>query len=184
VIYSDRAALSGKLPWQFELVKRQEQPGSAREDAQKMLMVFLDSQIRALSKITKNKMLPCLTWDHILYMLGVKDTDHLRNRIENRLLSQSEFVILTKIFLQTFAKRSILSSLYSKIGDGDVLLDLHVPVIQRKTLSLLRIACKTDLKQLNQAVRALDARETPDNHQVSHLIGHYVHKSNDPVSKE
>ena len=38
-------------------------------------------EIKALQGIAKTRMLPCKTWDHILYMLGVKNTDQLHQRV-------------------------------------------------------------------------------------------------------
>ena len=165
--------------WQCELVQRQEQLRQ-RIDAQKMLMIFLKRQILVLQKITQNRMLPCRTWDHLLYMLGVTSTDQLQGRAQNKLLTQQEIMILAKAFLQTFAKRPMLGHIYGNTKEAGLLIDLHIPQIKRNTLLVLRSIHQAEAKPFAQAIRALDKQETPANHEVIKLVRHYVQNGHTP----
>ncbi len=169
--------------WQFELVQRQEQL-RLRDEAKKMLRLFLRDEINALEKLTKTKMLPCLTWDQILYMLGVEDTDQLHKRVAHKLLTGQEIIILEKAFLQTFAKRPALQQLYGHDTKGGVLMDIHVPQIQNETLSLLRQTHETEEQDLDLATERLDDKETPQRHEVARLIKHFVHHGHLPHNLE
>ena len=169
--------------WQFELVRRQEQL-HLRDEARKMLRIFLRSEMEALPKIVKHKMLPCKTWDHILYMLGVHSTDELHERVEHKLLTGQEIIVLEKAFLQTFAKREALQQLYGQDAKASVVMDLHVPEIQRETLALLRQTHQTEAQDLDQATEVLDGKETPQRHEVARLIKHYVHHGHLPHNLE
>jgi len=165
--------------WQFELVRRQEH-FHLRDEAIKILRIFLREEIKALQRITKTKMLPCETWDQILYMLGVENTDQLHKRVEQKLLTGQEIIILEKAFLQTFAKREALQQLYGHDTNAGVMMDLHVPQIQSETLALLRQTHQTEGQDLDQATEFLDEEETPQRHEVVRLIKHFVHHGHLP----
>jgi hypothetical protein len=169
--------------WQFELVQRQEQL-RLRDEAKKILRLFLRDEIKALENIAKTKMLPCLTWDQILYMLGVEDTAQLHERVEHKLLTGQEIIILEKAFLQTFAKREALQQLYGHDTKAGVLMDIHVPQIQSETLSLLRQTHETEEQDLDLATERLDDKETPQRHEVARLIKHFVHHGHLPHNLE
>ncbi|NQV33965.1 MAG: hypothetical protein HQ515_14825 [Phycisphaeraceae bacterium] len=169
--------------WQFELVRRQQQL-HLRDDAKKILRIFLRHELEALQRLDKHKMLPCKTWDQILYMLGVKSTDQLHKRVEKQLLTGPEIIILEKAFLQTFAKREALQQLYGHESKAGVLIDLHVPEIQKETLSVLRQTHETEAQDLDQATEFLDEKETPQRHEVARLIKHFVHHSHLPHNLE
>ncbi len=169
--------------WQCELVQRQEQLRQ-RIDAQKMLMIFLKRQVLVLQKITQNRMLPCRTWEHMLYMLGVTTTDQLQGRVQNKLLTQQEIMILAKAFLQTFAKRPMLARIYGSTKEAGLVIDLHIPQIKRNTLLMLRSIHQADTKPFAQAIRALDKQETPANHEVIKLVRHYVQDGHTPKGIE
>ena len=49
----------------------------SREEAQRMLSVFLSSERKSLLEITKIRMLPCRAWEHVLHMLGVDNAAQL-----------------------------------------------------------------------------------------------------------
>jgi len=160
--------------WQFKLVNRQQQIRT-RDEAQRMLNVFLICERKALQEITKIKMLPCRTWGHVLHLLGVADTAQLRGRVEDRLLLTQEIIILEKAFLQTFAKRESLLRVYGKPGqEAGLMIDVHVPEIRREALALLRRLQETEPGRLDTATDALNEEETPRNGQVKKLIEHYV----------
>jgi len=165
--------------WQFELVRRQEH-FHLRDEAIKILRIFLREEIKALQRITKTKMLPCETWDQILYMLGVENTDQLHKRVDKKLLCGQEIIILEKSFLQTFAKREALQHLYGHDTNAGVMMDLHVPQIQSETLALLRQTHQTEGQDLDQATEFLDEEETPQRHEVVRLIKHFVHHGHLP----
>jgi hypothetical protein len=165
--------------WQFELVRRQEKL-RLRDEAMKILRIFLRDEIKALHKIVKHQMLPCMTWDQILYMLGVQSTDQLHERVNKKLLRGQEIIILEKAFLQTFAKREALQQLYEHDPSAGVMMDLHVPEIQRETLALLRQTHQTEGQNLDQATECLDETETPQRHEVARLIKHFVHHGHLP----
>ncbi len=165
--------------WQYELVRRQQQV-HRRAEVQRMLAVFLNSERKALREITKIRMLPCRTWEHILHFLGVKDAAHLRERVEDKLLTTQEILVLEKAFLQTFAKRESLARIYGQGKDAGLMMDLHVPQIRRETLALLRRLQQTEPELLGDATQALNEEETPQNNQVKKLIEHYVHHRHDP----
>ncbi|MCP4449822.1 MAG: hypothetical protein GY809_00050, partial [Planctomycetes bacterium] len=169
--------------WQFELVRRQQQL-RLREEAKKILRIFLRDEIKALQSIAKTKMLPCKTWNHILYMLGVKNADQLHERIERKLLTGQEIIILEKAFLQTFAKREVLQQLYGHDANARVMMDLNVPEIQTETLSLLRQTHQTEAQDLDQATERLDEKETPQRHEAARLIRHFVHHGHLPHNLE
>ncbi len=169
--------------WQFELVRRQEQV-HMREEAQRMLSVFLSSERKALQGITRIRMLPCRTWGHVLHMLGVENTDQLDRRIAARLLTIQELLILEKAFLQTFARRRSLERVYGSDPEAGLMIEVHVPEIRRETLSLLRKAHQTGPERLNDATEALNEEETPQNNQVKKLIEHYIHRQHDPARTE
>ncbi len=169
--------------WQFELVRRQQQL-RLRDEARKILRIFLRDEIKALQSIVKTKMLPCKTWNHILYMLGVKNADQLHERIEEKLLTGQEIIILEKAFLQTFAKREVLQQLYGHDANARVMMDLNVPEIQTETLSLLRQTHQTEAQDLDQATERLDEKETPQRHEAARLIRHFVHHGHLPHNLE
>lgn len=160
--------------WQFELVNRQQQIRT-RDDAQRMLNLFLSCERKALQEITRIKMLPCRTWGHVLHLLGVADTAQLRRRVEDRLLLTQEIVILEKAFLQTFARRESLVRVYTRPGqEAGLMIDVHVPEIRREALALLRRLHETEPGRLDTATDALNEEETPRNGQVRKLIEHYM----------
>lgn len=78
--------------WQFELVRRQSHP-HLREDAQRMLQIFLKQERAELRKICKTKMIPCRTWEQILYLLGAQDGSQLQQRVEEGRLTMEEIVV-------------------------------------------------------------------------------------------
>lgn len=172
--------------WQFELVRRQQQMHT-RETAQQMLGVFLKCERKAMEEITKSKMLPCRTWGHILHLLGVEDTDQLRKRVEDGLLTTQEIAILEKAFLQTFARREALERLYGQgqepktqqapsgsAAQAGLLIDVHVPEIRREALAMIRVSRQTESGRFDTATEALNEEETPRNNQVLKLIEHYT----------
>lgn len=165
--------------WQFELVRRQQQI-HLKNEAQRMFAVFLSHERKTLREITKIRMLPCRTWEHVLHLLGVRSGDQLQRRVEDGFLSTQEIVILEKAFLQTFAKRESLGHIYGRGKDAGLLMDLHVPQIRRETLATLRKLRQTEPEPLDDATQALNDEETPQNSQVKRLIEHYVHHRHDP----
>ncbi len=167
------------LAWQFELVRRQQQL-HLRDEAKKMVRVFLHNERKALQAITKTKMLPCRTWDHILYMLGVTNTDQLHQRVDKKLLTGQEIIILEKAFLQTFAKRESLHQLYGQDRNAGVMMDLHLPQIRTEALALLRQTHQTEGDDFDDATEFLDEEETPRRHEVAHLIRHFIHHGHLP----
>ncbi|MFC1763732.1 hypothetical protein ACFL6U_16865 [Planctomycetota bacterium] len=169
--------------WQFELVRRQQQL-HLREDARNMLRIFLHKERKALQGICKTRMLPCKTWDQFLYMLGVKNTAQLQTRVEQKLLTGQEIIILEKAFLQTFAKRKALQQLYGHDTSAGVMIDLHIPQIRSETLALLRHTHEMEKEDLDQATEALDEEETPQRHQVAKLIKHFIHHGHFPPGFE
>ncbi|MGE5294798.1 MAG: hypothetical protein ACM3VT_08205 [Solirubrobacterales bacterium] len=158
--------------WQFELVRRQQQV-HLREDAQHMLSVFLKHERKALREITKIRMLPCRTWGHVLYLLGVENTAHLRARAEAHLLTTQEILILEKTFLQTFAKRESLVRIYGQGEKAVLMMDSHVPEIRQEALGLLHLLQQTQPDRLDDATEILNEEETPQNGLVKKLIAHY-----------
>jgi hypothetical protein len=175
---------AGKSPedasaWQFELVRRQQQV-HLRDEARRMLAVFLSHERKSLCEIAKVRMLPCRTWEHILRMLGVESGAQLEKRVQDRLLTTQEILILEKAFLQTFAKRESLGRIYGRDKDAGLMMDLHVPQIRREALALLRKLRQTEPEPLDDATQALNDEETPQNSQVKRLIEHYVHHQHDP----
>lgn len=170
---------AGTLSWQFELVRRQKLL-QLRDEAKKMLRVYLHNERKALQRITKTKMLPCRTWDHVLYMLGVENTDQLHKRVEMKLLTGQEIIILEKAFLQTFAKRESLQRLYGPDRNAGVMMDLHVPQIRSEALALLRQTHQTEGEDFDDATEFLDEEETPQRHEVAHLIKHFIHHGHLP----
>ncbi|HPC94262.1 MAG TPA: hypothetical protein PLU87_04910 [Sedimentisphaerales bacterium] len=161
--------------WQFELVRRQQQL-HLRDEAQRMLVVFLSAERKALPQITKTRMLPCRTLDHVLHMLGVADLAELKNRIEARQVNIQEIILLEKMFLQTFAKRSSLERVYGRGADAGLMMDLHVPQLRREALALLRRLHETEPQRFDRATQALDEEETPQRNEVRRLIEQYVHR--------
>ncbi len=165
--------------WQFELVRRQQQI-HRRDEAQRMLTVFLSSERKALEEITGIHMLPCRTWAHILHMLGVENSPQLHQRVDDRLLTIQELLVLEKAFLQTLAKRESLKHVYGH-GEGvELMIDVHVPEIRRESLSLLRQSHQTEPKRLDSATETLNEEETPLNSGVKRLIEHCVHHGHNP----
>ena len=169
----------GTYAWQFELVRRQQQI-HLRGEAQRMFAVFLSHERKTLREITKIRMLPCRMWGHILRMLGVETGDQLQKRVEDRLLTVQEILVVEKAFLQTFAKRESLGHVYGHDKDAALMMDLHVPQIRREALVLLRKLHETESGPLDDATQALNDEETPQNNQVKRLIEHYVHHRHDP----
>ncbi len=170
--YSPRA-------WQFEFVRRQRQMHS-REEAQRMLSVFLSSERKSLLEITKVRMLPCRAWEQVLHMLGVEDGAQLHKRIEDRLLTIQEIVILVKAFLQTLAKRESLTRVYGQGEKAALMMDMHIPEMRREALALLRELHRTELRHLDRATETLNDEETPQSGQVRKVIEHYVHYGHHP----
>ncbi len=175
---------TGKLPdgasaWQFELVRRQRQM-HLKDEARRMLAVFLSQERKSLREITKVRMLPCRTWEHILRLLGVDNGAQLDQRVQDGLLTTQEILLLEKAFLQTFAKKESLGYIYGRDKDADLMMDLHVPQIRREALVLLRKLHQTEPEPLEDATQALNDEETPQNGQVKKLIEHYVHHRHDP----
>jgi len=165
--------------WQFELVRRQEQL-HVRDEAQRMLVVFLSAERKALPQITRTRMLPCQTLDHLWHMLGVADRAGLDRRIEARLLNVQEIVLLEKAFLQTFAKRPSLERVYGRDADAGLMMDLHVPQLRRETLVLLRRLHETEPDRLARATQTLNEEETPQHNEVRRLIEQYVDRRREP----
>ncbi|RPJ33552.1 MAG: hypothetical protein EHM35_10450 [Planctomycetaceae bacterium] len=165
--------------WQFEFVRRQQQMHS-REEAQRMLSVFLSNERKSLLEITKIRMLPCRAWEHVLHMLGVESGAHLHKRIDERLLSIQEIVVLEKAFLQTLARRESLARIYGRGEKAALIMEMNIPEMRREALALLRKSCQTQRKHLDQATDALNEEETPQNGQVRKLIEHYVHHGHNP----
>jgi len=165
--------------WQFEFVRRQQQMHS-REEAQRMLSVFLSSERKSLLETTKIRMLPCRAWEHVLHVLGVETGAQLHKRIEDRLLTIQEIIILEKAFLQTLARRESLTRVYGQGEKAALMMDMDVPEMRREALTLLRKSCQTQRKGLDQATEALNEEETPQNGQVKKLIEHYVHHGHNP----
>ena len=145
-----------------------------------MFAVFLSHERKTLREITKIRMLPCRTWEHILRLLGVESGDQLQKRVADRLLTTQEIVVLEKAFLQTFAKREALGHVYGRDKDAGLMMDLHVPQIRRHTLALLRELHQAEPGPLDDATQTLNDEETPQNGQVKRLIEHYVHHQHDP----
>lgn len=171
--------LDESCAWQFELVRRQKQI-HRRDQAQRMFTVFLSGERKALEEITGIRMLPCRTWAHILHMLGVESSPQLQQRVDDRLLSIQELLVLEKAFLQTCAKRESLKHVYGH-GEGvELMIDVHVPEIRRESLSLLRQSHQTEPKRLDSATETLNEEETPLNSGVKRLIEHYVHHGHNP----
>jgi len=165
--------------WQFEFVRRQQQM-HLRDEAQKMLSVFLSDERKTLREITRIRMLPCRAWSHVLYMLGVDGAGQLHKRVDDRLLTIQEILILEKAFLQTFAKRESLQRVYGRGEEASLMMDMHLPEIRRETLLLLRKCHQAQPSHLDRATEALNEEETPQNNQVRKLIEHYVHQRHDP----
>lgn len=169
----------GASAWQFELVRRQQQV-PLKDEARRMLAVFLSHERKSLCEIAKVRMLPCRTWEHILRMLGVESGTQLDQRVQDRLLTTQEILILEKAFLQTFAKRESLGRIYGRDKDAGLMMDLHVPQIRREALAVLRKLRQTAPEPLDDATQTLNEEETPRNSQVKRLIEHYVHHRHDP----
>jgi len=165
--------------WQFELVQRQQQV-HLRDEAQQIFRVFLNCERKALHRMTKIKMLPCRTWKHVLHVLGVDTAAQLHGRIENRLLTIQETIVLQKAFLQTFAKRESLLRVYGHDVDAGLMMDVHLPEIRRETLALLRQLHGTEPKRFVRATEELNEEETPQHNEVSRLIEHYVNQGHNP----
>ncbi len=165
--------------WQFELVRRQ-QHLHQRDEARRMLVVFLSVERKTWPHITKTRMLPCRTLDHLVYMLGVKDVAELRQRIDGRMLNIQEIITLEKAFLQTFAKRASLERIYGDGPDAGLMMDLHVPQLRRETLALLRKLHETEPERVNRATEALNEEETPQHNEVRRWIDKYVCRRSNP----
>lgn len=165
--------------WQFELVRRQQQLHS-RDEAQRMLVVFLSAERKAMPQITGTRMLPCRTLEHLWHMLGVADLAELSQRVEARLVNIQEAIVIEKAFLQTFAKRPSLEHVYGRGAEAALMMDLHIPQLRRETLSLLRRLHETEPDRLARATQSLNDEETPQHHEVLRLIEHYVHRRREP----
>jgi hypothetical protein len=168
--------------WQFEFVRRQQQV-HLRSAAQKMLAVFLATERRRLLKLAKIRMLPCRAWPHVLHMLGVENAAQLHRRIDDKLLTTQEIIILEKAFLQTFAKRKSLQRVYGQGEEAEMMIDLHVPQVRREALTMLRRSYESQPKRLDQATSELNEEETPQQSEVRRLIEHYVHHRHDPPTR-
>ncbi len=173
----------GTHAWQFELVRRQQQL-ALKDEAQRMLAVFLNHERKTLREITKIRMLPCRTWAHVLYLLGVENAEYLEKRIKARLLTTQEILVLEKAFLQTFAKRESLTRVYGPGKEGGLMQDLHVPQIRRETLAALRQLHLAEPGPLADATQTLNDEETPQNSQVKRLIEHYIQHRHEPPGAE
>lgn len=171
--------LTGEKSWQFEFVDRQEQ-AHLRKESQKMFMVFLNFERKVLQMLTKSKMLPCRTWEHILHVLGVTSGDQLQARIDNKLLTVQEIAILEKAFLQTFAKQASLQLVYGKGQGAGVMIDLHIPQIRREALDSLRRLHQSQPEQLDKATAGLNQEETPQHNEVTRLVQHYIYRRHNP----
>jgi hypothetical protein len=177
-------SLDEACAWQFEFVRRQQQM-HLREEAQRMLSVFLSSERKSLREITKVRMLPCRAWEHVLHVLGVEGGTQLHRRVEDKLLTIQEIIVLGKAFLQTFAKRESLARVYGHGQGAELMMDMHVPELRRETLASLRRVHQTQPRQLDQATETLNEEETPQNGQVKKLIEHYIyHGYNPPGASE
>ncbi|MHC4520219.1 MAG: hypothetical protein ACYTAS_16635, partial [Planctomycetota bacterium] len=165
--------------WQFELVQRQQQL-RLRDEAQRILKVFLSCERKALPQIIRTRMLPCRTWRHVLHLLGVESAAGLARRIEDRLLTIQEIVALQKAFLQTFAKRPSLQHVYGQGQDADLMIDMHIPQIRRESLGLLRRLHETEPSRFDRATSTLNEEETPKHNQVTKLMEHYIHHRHEP----
>lgn len=165
--------------WQFELVRRQQQL-HYKDEAQRMLVVFLSAERKAMPQITGTRMLPCRTLEHLWHVLGVAHRTELDRRIEGRLLNVQEIVFLEKAFLQTFAKKSSLERVYGRGADAGLMIDLHVPQLRRETLTLLRRLHETEPDRLARATQALNEEETPEHNEVRRLIEQYVSRRREP----
>jgi len=165
--------------WQFEFVRRQQQL-HLRDESKKMLIVFLSCERKALPRITKTRMLPCRTWPHVVYMLGVKSGPVLLQRVEDRMLTIQEIIILQKAFLQTFAKKGSLAHIYGLGEEAELMMNLHVPQIRRETLVLLRRCHETEPNRFDRATQELNEEETPQHDEVTKFIRHYIHDRHDP----
>ncbi|HSV98550.1 MAG TPA: hypothetical protein VLI39_00145 [Sedimentisphaerales bacterium] len=171
---------TGTLPqkaarWQAELVRRQQQI-RLRDEAQQMFSVFLKEERKALLAITKIQMLPCRTWGHVLYLLGVESTAQLDKRIDDRLITEQEIIVLEKAFLQTLAKRESLVRIYGQGPQAALMADEHVPEIRRETLALIQRLHRTEPGHLASATETLNEEETPRNGLVKKLIEQYKSK--------
>ena len=171
--------LSENGAWQFELVQRQQQL-RLRDEAQRMLKVFLSCQRKTLPRLIKSRMLPCRTWQHVLHMLGVENPADLHQRVDDRLLTIQETIILEKAFLQTFAKRPSLQHVYGQGEDAELMIDMHIPLIRRESLAVLRRLHQTEPKRFDRATKALNEEETPQHNQVMKLMAHYIHHRHEP----
>jgi hypothetical protein len=165
--------------WQFELVRRQQQLPS-REEAQRMLVVFLSAERRALPQITGTRMLPCRTLEHLWHMLGVTDLAELNRRVQTRLVNIQEAIVIAKAFLQTFAKRPSLERVYGRGAEAALMMDLHIPPLRREPLALLRRLHETEPDRLARATQARNEEETPQHNEVLRLIEQYVHRRRQP----
>jgi hypothetical protein len=172
----------GPHAWQFELVRRQQL--ALKDEAQRMLAVFLNHERKTLRELTKIRMLPCRTWTHVLHLLGVESTEHLAQRIKAGLLTTQEILVLEKAFLQTFAKREPLARVYGASKEAGLMLDLHVPQIRRETLAALRQLHLAAPGPLADATQALNEEETPQNNQVKRLIEYYIQHRHEPPGAE
>jgi hypothetical protein len=166
-------------PWQFEFVHRQQQL-HLREEAQKMLTVFLDCERKELPRITGMRMLPCRTWQHTLRMLGVAEGPALTKRVEDGWLTIQEIIILQKAFLQTFAKKESIEHVYGHGKDTELMMNLHIPQIRREALGLLRRLAASESVLFDRAAKALNEEETPQHNEVVKLVEHYVRHHHDP----
>ena len=60
------------------------------------------------------------------------------------------------------------------------MINLHTPQIRREALALLRRCHETELKRFDRATQELNDEETPQHHEVTKLIRHYIHHRHDP----
>lgn len=171
---------NGKPPdddscWQFELVRRQQQL-HPRDEAQRMLVVFLSVERKVLPQITRTRMLPCRTVDHVMHMLGAESPGELQKRIDAKLLNIQEIILIEKMFLQTFARKPSLERIYGRGADAELMMDLHVPQLRREALALLRRLHEREPQRLARATQALNEEETPQHNEVLRLIEQYVYQ--------
>jgi hypothetical protein len=165
--------------WQFELVQRQQQL-HLRDESQKMLKVFLNCERKELPHVVRTRMLPCRTWPHVLYMLGVKNAPTLEKRVEDGWLTIQEVHVLLKAFLQTFAKKESIAYVYGNGADAELMMNLHVPQVRSEALKVLRRLAQCERPRFDRAVQSLNEEETPQHSEVVKLVQHYVHQRHDP----
>ncbi|HOW18680.1 MAG TPA: hypothetical protein PLC79_06550 [Phycisphaerae bacterium] len=106
-------------------------------------------------------------------MLGVESTAQLDKRIDDRLITEQEIIVLEKAFLQTLAKRELLVRIYGQGPQAGLMVDEHVPEIRREALALIQRLHRTEPGHLASATETLNEEETPRNGLVKKLIEQY-----------